>query len=206
MLSTRSDAKLNLGAVDNEKSKQTALHKVALCLHADRLVNDQKTNYGECLKLLLKHSNKAIIDQRDNHGNTALHFAARSGMFYLSINTGGGLFVLYHFTLTGNEEAVLLILDKSPNLLLKNERKQTALELILPSTLETFMNRCIEVPMDVGESWKDFYVMFNYNFLAPADDEIDESLTSLLITTAKKVSIHSNPPKLSAMRRCPFAE
>lgn len=77
----------------------------------------------------------------------------------------------------GNEEAVLLLLEKKPNLLLENNENQPALKMIHSSTSEKFMTRNINVRNGSEKSWKDFFGMFDNRLLASNE----------IISAAKKV-------------------
>lgn len=76
-----------LDAVDRVHTGQTALHKIAQKLH-DANSLDEKTRYVQCLCILLSSSNSQRdpggsfinVNAQDAFGNTALHYAALSGI------------------------------------------------------------------------------------------------------------------------------
>jgi len=75
---------IQLDAVDNPQSRQTALHKVSQKLH-DARTAEERNRYGQCLQILLaRHQEEAgpasiNVNAQDAFGNTALHYAAYSG-------------------------------------------------------------------------------------------------------------------------------
>ena len=79
-----------LDAVDHVHTGQTALHKIAQKLHDANSV-DEKARYVQCLCILLSSSNSQRdpaggsssfinVNAQDAFGNTALHYAALSGI------------------------------------------------------------------------------------------------------------------------------
>ena len=80
LLSRHPDIQLN--AVDHDQSKQTALHKVVQKLH-DACTADEKSRYGQCLRILLAGSASINVNCQDAFGNTPVHYAALSGKYLL---------------------------------------------------------------------------------------------------------------------------
>jgi ankyrin repeat protein len=80
-----------LDAVDHVHTGQTALHKIAQKLH-DASSADEKARYVQCLHILVSSSNiqqsrdpgssssSVNVNAQDAFGNTALHYAALSGI------------------------------------------------------------------------------------------------------------------------------
>ena len=76
-----------LDAVDHVHTGQTALHKIAQKLHDASNVNE-KARYVQCLCILLSSSKSQRdpggsfinVNAQDVFGNTALHYAALSGI------------------------------------------------------------------------------------------------------------------------------
>ena len=148
---------IQLNAIDGHQSKQTALHKVAQQLPKD------KSRYLQCLNILLgdpdplptdytellgarpaRGHRQVDVNAQDSSGNTALHYAAHSGV----------------------EQAVLQLLRHGTHLGVKNIFGETAVRRILPSTLESFLDSCVSLN-DEQPSSRNFAITFHYSLLAP---------------------------------------
>ena len=141
-----------LGAVlllaDREHGQRSLLHEVVR-RPGDQLQCEvsQQSSYSECLKLLLEpplatHTQR-IINFRDFHGETALHYATQQP----------------------DQELIKLLLHHGANMGVKNKDGKAAVSRIRPDTLEEFFNSCLQPDGLITDD--DFKLTFDYKFLAP---------------------------------------
>lgn len=148
--------KVNFAAVEAGTGK-TVLHEVFLRDSAKHLDGREVPNssYAKCVKILLgkgypSHPKfeaqiaKIINYQEELDGNTALHLA----------------------TMQADQEIIKEFLKRGANMGVKNFRDKTAVESILPDTLQEFLDDdCIEFDGIITD--EDFRLTFKYDFLAP---------------------------------------
>ena len=149
--------KVNFAAVEVGTGK-TVLHQVFLRDSAKHLDgrNVSNSSYQKCVKVLLGkgyprshamfHSQigKIINYQEKLDGNTALHLA----------------------TMQADQDIIKVFLKRGANMGVKNFREKTAVESILPDTLNEFLSEdCIEHDGIITD--EDFRLTFKYDFLAP---------------------------------------
>ena len=158
---------IQLDAVDHVHTGQTALHKISQKLH-DANSGEEKSRYVQCLRILTLNTNgppSINVNAQDAFGNTALHYAALSGIniYIYNISMGNSTFVVC----TGVEEAVVQLLSNGANLGMKNQLGETAVKRIMPSTLESFLDSCIRTKDGEDVSSQNYSITFDYSLLAP---------------------------------------
>ncbi|XP_032796549.2 transient receptor potential channel pyrexia isoform X1 [Daphnia magna] len=186
-----------LDAVDHVHTGQTALHKIAQKLHDANSV-DEKARYVQCLHILVSSSPSRDpggtpsinVNAQDAFGNTALHYAALSGV----------------------EDAVLQLLSSGANLGIKNHLGETAVKRIMPSTLETFLDSCIQAKDGEDISSHNFSITFNYSLLAPPrpmphpPQQLQPSETGITFTNhndaVETISLHNTQEEEKIFPEC----
>ena len=91
---------IQLDVVDHVQTAQTALHKIAQKLH-DACTIEEKARYVQCLHILLSNgqcrdsngSPSINVNVQDAFGNTALHYAALSGICYYLLIAAHYIFI-----------------------------------------------------------------------------------------------------------------
>ena len=150
---------------------------------------DANIDYEESLKLLfeektgvklkysiLKHTER-IINFRDAHGETALHYATQQP----------------------DQQLIKLLLRHGANMGGKNNDGNSPVNRILPSTLEDFFNDCIKSKGIITDD--EFKMTFNYNFLAPPllDTEILEEFESKKSFDVENKDLRTARPETEAL-------
>eukprot|EP00092_Neocalanus_flemingeri_P015698 GFUD01016992.1.p1 GENE.GFUD01016992.1~~GFUD01016992.1.p1 ORF type:complete len:970 (+),score=249.34 GFUD01016992.1:268-3177(+) len=176
---------------DQNHGKRTILHEIVR-KQSPKLRNpqrDENINYEECLKLLFdekkrvrrkfslsKHTER-IINFRDAHGETALHYATQQP----------------------NQELIKLLLKHGANMGVKNSDGKSPVNRILPTTLEEFFNSCLEPKGIITDD--EFKLTFDYNFLAPPllDTEILEEFEAKKSIDIEKTDIQNARPETEAL-------
>lgn len=161
--------------VADEDLHQTALHHVAIKLM--QTGSCDRSRYGRCLKLLLTKSarnqqrqlNKTMsgdncpsinVNAKDKYGNSALHYAAMSGIKMIRQLSFFIVNRLINF-LKGVENAVIAMVKNGAYLGLKNLKGETPIKWILPSTMKTILDTCIRLS-DGKVPSHDFSITFDY--------------------------------------------
>jgi len=139
---------------DQEHGRRTILHEVVR-RPSPRQGRDQNIDYDASLQLLFedrrrsggrlslcKHTER-IINFRDRHGDTALHYAIQQP----------------------SQKMIRLLLQHGANMGVKNDSGRAVGTKILPETLNQFFNECVTSKGIVTDD--EFTLTFNYNFLAP---------------------------------------
>lgn len=94
-----------------------------------------------------------IINKKDLHGNTALHYATQKW----------------------SQDVVRQLLERGANIGIKNRWGEVPINKILPDTMEDFLNQfCLQSAKDVNH--EDFQLSFRYQFLAPPVDNLPVEL------------------------------
>ncbi|XP_057381320.1 transient receptor potential cation channel protein painless-like [Daphnia carinata] len=186
-----------LDAVDHVHTGQTALHKIAQKLHETSSV-DEKARYVQCLHILVSSSPSRDpggipsinVNAQDAVGNTALHYAALSGV----------------------EDAVLQLLSSGANLGIKNHLGETAVKRIMPSTLEFFLDSCIRAKDGEDVSSQNFSITFDYSLLAPPrpmphpPQQLQPSETGITFTNhndaVETISLHNTQEEEKIFPEC----
>eukprot|EP00090_Calanus_glacialis_P004617 TRINITY_DN13469_c0_g1_i6.p1 TRINITY_DN13469_c0_g1~~TRINITY_DN13469_c0_g1_i6.p1 ORF type:complete len:963 (-),score=252.46 TRINITY_DN13469_c0_g1_i6:527-3415(-) len=176
---------------DSHHGQRTILHEVVR-RQSPKLSNperDENMNYEECLKLLfnekkgvrLKYSiskhTERIINFRDAHGETALHYATQQP----------------------NQELIKLLLKHGANMGVKNDEGKSPVNRILPTTLADFFNSCLEPKGIITDD--EFKMTFDYNFLAPPllDAEILDEFEAKKSLDIEKKDVRNARPETEAL-------
>lgn len=135
-------------------SKETVLH-IVLKRQSDFSL---KENYERSLDVLLDKTNtqiyedmKAIVNKKDDRGNTALHYATQKW----------------------SQGTVRRLLEMGANIGIKNFWEEIPISKIRPETMEGFLSEyCLTSSGDVVH--ENFSLTFKYDFLAPHVDALPE--------------------------------
>lgn len=136
---------------------------------AKHLNGETKSDYKECLKVLLEHPKiKTDINFLDYKENTALHYAARSG----------------------DQDIVMALLKNGACIGIRNKFNEPPLADMSAKTLETYLDDCLttnnERPND-----DNYELQFDYSFLAPPGN-IHNHETKIPLMDDSDVTISSN--------------
>lgn len=188
---TEDEIKKCIVDTDHPHGQRTILHEIVR-KQSPKLRNpllDENIDYEECLKLLFdekkgvktkccisKHTER-IINFKDAHGETALHYATQQP----------------------DQELIKLLLKHGANMGVKNNEGKTPVNRILPSTLNDFFNDSIHPQGIITDD--EFKMTFNYNFLAPPllDTEILEEFDAKKSIDIEKKDQRNARPETEAL-------
>ncbi|XP_014258527.1 transient receptor potential cation channel protein painless [Cimex lectularius] len=151
--------------VNNEKTtyeavnNETALHCTIKGSSEERGLAEFEIekNYISCLKILLNQVPKLDINQRDNRGNTALHYAAKQG----------------------EHEMIIMLLNAGAYIGICNKNNEPACSDISYKTFITYLDGCIYTNEKLSR--EDTYeIIFNYKCLIPFEKKTKNSTNSLM--------------------------
>ncbi len=115
---------------------------------------------------------RKIINKKDIHGNSALHYA----------------------TSKWSRDITKALLMVGANIGQKNQFGEVACTLIKPETLEEFFDDCIVSSDGLDENKPDAEITFNYSFLAPANEDLPPALKQREQPTAHNKKQLGNGP------------
>ncbi|KAI5702707.1 hypothetical protein M8J75_003217 [Diaphorina citri] len=123
-------------------------------------------DHHKCFRYLLNNisKDKINLNQKDNKGNTVLHYAAKNG----------------------NPELILMLLRHGIYIGTRNKFNEPALQDIPPKVLHTYLDECLQTNNLRKEDPK-YEIIFRYNFLVPPEIETYDTSVS------EEVSLQMEP-------------
>ncbi|CAL4112530.1 unnamed protein product, partial [Meganyctiphanes norvegica] len=140
--SMKSTDKLTDGLKQKDKKGETALHKI---VKQEYKTKEDGRNYEKCFRILMNYRDYINVDEQDDFGNTALHYAVlwddQSFVRHLLVNGA-------HWGIVNN----------SGNIAIKNIKSEL---------LEETLNDCIELK-NQDPDFQKFEIVLNYCMLVPS--------------------------------------